>query len=105
VRIGPFHVTRLHRHRVERRYELPWDVLTSEHLSAEARALIARVARSAAKDALGELLADDDASYLITRSVYERAMNEINAHLSRLGATTLEHSDEEPDSRTRGDRG
>lgn len=54
VRIGPFHITRLHRHRVEKRYELPWDVLTLEHLSPAARAIIARCARAAAKDYLEE---------------------------------------------------
>lgn len=79
MRIGPFHITRLHRHRVEKRYELPWDVLQQEHLSDAARALIARVARSAAKDALGELLADDDASYLITRSQWEDLASRVHA--------------------------
>lgn len=54
MRIGPFHITRLRRRKVERRYELPWDVLTMEHLSEPARAVIARCARSAAKDYLTE---------------------------------------------------
>lgn len=54
MRLGPFHITRLRRHKIERRYELPWDVLTLEHLSDPTRAIIARCARAAAKDYLAE---------------------------------------------------
>ena len=50
MRIGPFHITYLRRNKTNGRRELPWDVLTAERLSGPARTVIARMARSEAKD-------------------------------------------------------
>lgn len=53
--IWRWRITRRRRNPVNGRYELPWEVLKAEHLSVEARAVIARCARSAAKDYIEEL--------------------------------------------------
>ena len=56
MNIGPFCISRRRKNRATGLRQFPWQTLTADDLSSEARFVVAKVARSAAKDALEELM-------------------------------------------------